>query len=240
MEKYYKISGLTVKMSSFGYTVERAEPYLTEPVENPDITIYSDWKALKECQPHLSEEDCEYMSTGASFYNQLLRFDGMLLHSSAAVMDGKAYLFSAPCGTGKSTHTTLWKKTFGEDKVQILNDDKPALRLEDGVWYAYGTPWSGKTDQNINARFPIAGICMLRQSPDNWIEPFSGSKAVFELLEQTARPSIAQARVLMLEILNKLMTSVPVWKMGCNMESEAAILSHKTMSEGWEKLNSNK
>lgn len=132
MPKYYKITGLTVEMESFGRTVTQAEPYLCEPVEQPDIRICSDWQRLKKIAGHLSDEDCEYLSSGGSFYNQLLKFDGMLLHSSAVVMDGYAYLFSAPCGTGKSTHTALWRKVFGEDRARILNDDKPALRFEDG------------------------------------------------------------------------------------------------------------
>ena len=232
MKQYYRISGLSVEMDSFGYTVEQAKPYLSEPVEKADIVIRSDWKTLKEQQPHLSEEDCEYLSTGASFYYQLLGFDGMLLHASAAVMDGEAYLFSAPCGTGKSTHTSLWRKVFGEDKVQILNDDKPALRLEDGKWYAYGTPWSGQTDQNLNIRVPLKGICMLHQSPENHIERFSGSRAVFALLEQTARPAGAAGRIRMLELLDKLMSTVPVWQMGCNMEDEAPRVSYEAMSGG--------
>ena len=237
MDKFYKISGLTVQMSTFGYTLERAKPYVSESADKPDIVIHSDWERLHREQPHLSEEDCEYMSTGASFYNQLLRFGGMLLHASAVMMDGKAYLFSAPCGTGKSTHTSLWKKAFGEDRAQILNDDKPALRFEDGKWYAYGTPWSGKTDQNLNARAELAGICMLCRSENNWIEPFGGKNAVFEILEQTARPGSPQARMIILELLNKLLTHVPVWKMGCNMDVEAAQLSHKTMFEGWKNKN---
>ena len=75
----------------------------------------------------------------------------MLLHSSAVVVDGYAYLFSADSGTGKSTHTGLWKQHFG-DRAYIINDDKPAIRKVDGEWYVFGTPWSGKTDTSVNPR----------------------------------------------------------------------------------------
>lgn len=231
MLQYYKVAGLTLQMDSFGYTVTQAEPYSCTSSAYPDIVIHSEWKNLKKRQPHLSDEDCEYLSTGGSFYYQLLKFDGMLLHASAAVIGGKAYLFSAPCGTGKSTHTALWKKTFGEDKVQILNDDKPALRLEEGVWYAYGTPWSGKTDQNINMKAPIAGICFLHQAKENEIKPFTGSKVIFSIFEQTARPRGAEERAKILELTGKLVEKVPIWQMGCNMNPEAAYLSYSTMSQ---------
>lgn len=230
MEQYYKIAGLTVKMESFGRTEEQAEPYRCAPGE-PDVIIRSDWQALRQRQPHLSDEDCEYLSTGGSFYRQLLKFDGMLLHASAVVVDGRAYLFSAPCGTGKSTHTQLWLRVFG-DRARILNDDKPALRLEDGVWYAYGTPWSGKHDISANIRVPVAGICFLRQAKENTIEPFAGVRAIFALLEQTARPAGADLRQQLMVLLDKLLTRVPVWQMGCNMDPQAALVSYEAMSAG--------
>lgn len=234
MKHYYKIAGLSVEMDSFGRTVAQAEPYLADQATldamgKPDIVITSDWERLKAAQPHLSEEDSEYLSTGSSFYRQLLQFDGMLLHSSAVVMDGKAYLFSAPCGTGKSTHTRLWQKVFGADRAQILNDDKPALRLEEGRFYAYGTPWSGKEKTSLNLRVPLAGVCILRRGEVNQIEPYGGAKAIHELLEQTVRPRDPRLMKL-LELLDTLLKTVPMWELKCNMQPEAAMVSYSAMS----------
>jgi len=230
MMNYYKIANLIIQMSTFGRTLSQAEPYRCEPAE-PDIVIQSNWQALQQAQPHLNDEDCEYLSTGGSFYRQLLNFDGMLLHASAVVLDGRAYLFSAPCGTGKSTHTKLWLKVFG-DRAYMLNDDKPALRFEDGAWYAYGTPWSGKHDISTNIRVPVAGICFLHQAKENTIRPFSGTKAIFALLEQTARPAGAALRLQLMTLLDKLLTNLPVWEMGCNMDPQAAQVSYEAMSGG--------
>lgn len=230
MTQYYKIAGLTVAMDSFGRTVEQAKPYLAEFFDNPDIVICSNWQTLKQSQPHLSDEDCEYLMSGGSFYQQLLKFDGMLLHSSAVVKDGKAYLFTAPCGIGKSTHTKLWIENFKD--AYILNDDKPALRLENGIFYAYGTPWSGKYDKSCNVGVPVAGICVLRRGKENKIEPYGGRKALYDMLEQTIRSKSSTLQGELLETLDKLMTNVPVWKMECNMEKEAAYLSYHTMSGG--------
>lgn len=227
----YRIAGLQVEMDSFGRTVTQAEPYRCEPFEKADIVIQSNWQGLKERAPHLSDENCEYLSTGSNFYRQLLQFDGMLLHSSAVMMDGKAYLFTAPCGTGKSTHTQLWLRVFG-DRARILNDDKPALRLENGVWYAYGTPWSGKTDQNVPARVPLVGICYLHRGEQNTIAPMGSREAVFSLMEQTVRSKRPERAGKMLELLDKLVSSVPVWKMNCNMDPQAAEVSYTAMSQG--------
>ncbi len=229
MKKCYRIAGLRVQMDTFGRTENQAVPYLSTPFEECDIEIRSNPAAMRTWAPNLSEDDLEYMGTGSSFYRQLLDFDGMLLHSSAVMVDGKAYLFSAPSGTGKSTHTQLWLRAFG-DRAKILNDDKPALRLEEGVWYAYGTPWSGKYDYSVNTKVPLAGICMLERGDGNKIAPYGGAKAVHDILAQTVRSADPAAMTKLLELLDKLVTTVPVWKLECNMDPEAAWVSYRAMS----------
>lgn len=231
MKKYYMIAGLKVEMDSFGKTVTQAEPYRCEPFEQADMVVQGHWKQIKEIAPYLPDESCEYMGTGSSFYQQLLNFEGMMIHASAVMMDGYAYLFAAPSGTGKSTHTQLWQKKFG-DKAQILNDDKPALRFENGRWYAYGTPWSGKTALNIPARVPLAGICYLLRGEENHIVPMGGKEAIYSLLEQTVRTKRPDLTIKMLELLDKLVSRVPIWKMKCNMDPQAAAVSFEAMSQG--------
>ena len=231
MERDYLIAGLRVRMDTYGRTAAQAEVYLTETAGDADLIITSAPEELQAKQPHLSLDDCEYLATGASFYRQLLKFDGMMLHSSAVIMDGYAYLFSAPCGTGKSTHTTMWREAFGYDRVLMLNDDKPALRLEDGRWYAYGTPWSGKTAQNTNVRVPLGGICVLTRGETNEIVPFGGTQAVLALLEQTARPASMEGRGRLLELVGSLLETVPVWKLKCTPTTDAARVSQRAMSE---------
>ena len=234
MEKIYKIAGLTVAMDSFGRTVKQAIPYLSNETDNIDIRIESAREIIRKRTKTLSDDDLEYIGTGAFFYRELLKFNGFQFHSSAVVMDGKAYLFSANSGTGKSTHTSLWLEKFGS-RAYILNDDKPALRLIDGIWYAFGTPWSGKNDISVNAGVPIAGICMLERGEQNAINPFSGKDAIFEIYVQSTRPKAAEYRIKLLELLDKLITQIPVWKLMCNMEPDAAVVSYEAMSgHKWE------
>lgn len=231
MDLYYRIAGLTVKMDSYGRNVRQAEPYRIEPCESVDIEVESPWPMLKEKYPNLSDEDGEYLYAGWNFYAKLINFGGMMLHASAVVVDGKAYIFSANSGTGKSTHTQLWLKKFG-DQAYILNDDKPAIRLEDGVWYAYGTPWSGKHDISVNTRVPVAGIAMIERGETNEIAPFGGAQAIQELFRQVNRPKGMEYRIKLLELLDKLFTMVPVWKLKCNMNPEAVEVSYSAMSKG--------
>lgn len=230
MEQYYKIAGLTVKMDTFGRTETQAIPFRTIKQNNVDIHVTSEFQQVKAQYPELSDDGCEVLGTGRNFYLKLLDFNGMMLHSCALVLDGKAYLFSAESGTGKSTHVCVWRQVFGDDKVRVLNDDKPALRLEDGVWYAYGTPWSGKSGQNLNLRVPLAGIAMLERGEKNEITPFSGRDAVSAVFRQCSKTKDPIQRMKILELLDKLMTQVPIWKLRCNMDPEAAIVAYEAMS----------
>ena len=230
MKQYYKIAGLSVEMESFGKTVEQAEAYLCEPCGEADIVIRSQWQAMKRRAPELSDESCEYLSTGASFYRQLIGFGGIMIHSSAVVVDDLAYVFCAPCGTGKSTHTALWLSEF--DGAYILNDDKPAIRIEEGGVFAYGTPWSGKTAQNVDKRVRLGGICILSRGEKNEICRTSSKDAIFGILSQTLRPRDAESINQVLSLIEKIMAVVPVWSLKCNMEPEAAHVSFDAMSAG--------
>lgn len=228
MVQYFKIAGLVVQMDTFGRTLEQATPYLCEKAE-PQIVIDTQKERLRFDSTELTLDDFEYVSTGGWFYRRLVEYSGFLLHSSAVVVDGRAYLFSAASGTGKSTHTQLWLDTFG-DRAYMLNDDKPAIRLEDGKWYAYGTPWSGKYDISRNERVPLAGICFLKRGGENVIRPFTGSAAVFAFLEQTLRPVNTVTRTKVINLVHKLVSDVPIWQLECNMDKEAAMVSYRAMS----------
>ncbi len=216
-------------MDSFGRTLEQSRPYQISGCPEVDIKIQSNISYVKNLLPRLSDDDCEYLATGKSFYTQLLDYNGMMLHSSAVVVDDKAYLFTANCGTGKSTHTNLWLQVFGK-RAYIINDDKPALRLEDGAWYVYGTPWSGKYDINANKRVSLAGIACIERGETNHIEPFVGIEAISAIFKQTTKSTEAIHRTKILELMDLLLSTVPVWKLRCNMDPDAARVSYETMS----------
>lgn len=224
----YKIADLAVQMDTFGRTLQQAEPYRIAD-EPADLTIHSNPEPLMQKNPHLSLEDCEYLSTGGSFYRQLVNFDGMMLHASSVVVDGRAYLFSAPCGTGKSTHVRLWLKLFGE-RAYILNDDKPALRIIDGTVYAYGTPWSGKDDCSRNARVELGGIAVVKRAVENSIRKLTPSEATFALMNQTARSISSEATQRYLQTIETIVETGKLYELSCNMDITAAKLSYETMS----------
>ncbi len=232
---YYDIAGLKVKMNNCGGRAEKqAIPYLAENQDenqDVDIDIFVDKKVVDkyvEAHPELNQDDWEYMLTGSEFYSQLVNFDGILLHSSCIVVDGVAYAFSANSGTGKSTHTQLWLKRFG-DRAYMLNDDKPALRIIDGKPYACGTPWSGKYDYSTPAVVPLGGICFLERSEENWIKPAETSKAIFNIFSQTVRRFGEIGMNKLMDNLDQLFRLVPIYSFGCNISDEAVDCSYNAM-----------
>lgn len=231
MTRIYNICGLAVECDfRFLTMTARAEKYLSGGAPEIRVPFQPEkFEWLKQQEPSLDDDNCEIICTTESFYMQLLGYGGFMLHSSAVVMDGGAYLFSAPSGTGKSTHTALWLELFGE-RAAILNDDKPAILLrEDGI-FACGTPWSGKSDLNLNLCVPLRGICVLERSPENFIEPLPAEKAVYALLNQTLRPEEPAAMSALLGHIDRVTENIPMWRMGCNISTEAAGLAYEVMS----------
>ncbi len=228
----YKIAELTVEMSPKHPTLLRqGVPYLFDFSGEAEVKVdFSEEfyaQKLKE-HPELTPDLVEYLWMGFGFYRKLVQYQGLMLHASALAYKGRAYLFSAPCGTGKSTHTSLWRKAFGEEVV-ILNDDKPALRQIDGVYHAFGTPFSGKTDQSVNIGVPLGGICILERSEENWIKRVSGKEVIFPIMHQTLRPPDEKNMDCLLANLDKLLRTVPIYRMGCNISLDAARLAYETM-----------
>ena len=217
-------------MDTFGKTEEQATPYLIPYECDTDVCVERYPAQFREKYQSVSDEDLEYMYSGMSFYKQLIDFEGIMLHSSAVVVDGRAYLFTADPGTGKSTHTELYLKEFGE-RAFILNDDKPAIRLEGDTFYAYGTPWSGKSDKSVNVRAPLAGVCILCRGEKNEIERVGARDAIIGIYAQTLRPQSKRYADKVLTLVEKLISTVPVWRLRCNMEQEAARVSYGAMSE---------
>ncbi len=178
----------------------------------------------KEVLPRLSTEEQEYFWTGQAFNIKLMDNNGMMLHSSCIEKDGYAYLFSADSGTGKSTHTQLWLKNL--PGTRIINDDKPALIKENDVWYACGTPFSGKTDQNLNIKIPVRAIVFLKRGIENKVSRISINDAIKLLFGQIIRSYREEVATKSLETIDSILRSVPVFSLECNMDDDAAFTSY--------------
>lgn len=226
-----KVAELIVELTPiFDLLKSRVAPYEYTGEREPDIRFdeitIRFYEEYHEKYPTLTIAECEYLCTGFYFYEKLLAFDGIMLHSSCVALDGRAYLFSADCGTGKSTHTHLWLKYL--PGAYIINDDKPALRFIDGRLLAFGSPWSGKTDESTYGGVEVDGIAFLYRG-ENGIAPLAPEKAIPLFFKQTNRFVYDDFTPLMLEMLDRVLTSVPLYELHCDMSREAVMTSYNGM-----------
>ncbi len=160
---------------------------------------------------------------------KMLDYDTILFHGSAISVDGQAYLFTAKSGTGKSTHTRLWRERFG-DRVVTVNDDKPLLKIEADRVLVCGTPWDGKHRISTNIMVPLKGLCVLTRDTVNHIEPLEVMDAMPMLLQQSHRPADPASVLKLLGLLEKLTKVTGLYRLGCNMDPEAAQVAFDGMN----------
>ena len=224
-----KIADLIADVPAAGGLAPRCEAYIWENNCQPDIVIQQQLYRHQR-YPDQAPEMVAYMESAFQFYKELVRFDGFYLHASAVVLDGKAYLFSGVSGAGKSTHTRHWQEEFGYGAV-VINDDKPALRRIDGVWYAYGTPWCGKDGINANQKAPVAGVCFLKKAERNRLRRLDPWEAVQRILGQTIyKFHSPEEHDRLLSHLEHFLENIPVYELENLPNAEAVRLSHSVMS----------
>ena len=239
-----RIAGQVMEAASlFDSTRDYCRAYLTE--EDPDTFAAVTPEDLIFEQSVLDEEAREegmkrrkfsdpFLDRAAiqrKMADHLLRHNTLMLHGSTVAVDGKAYLFTAKCGTGKSTHTRLWRETFGSRAVMV-NDDKPFLRLTDSGVLACGAPWSGKHGLDTNTTLPLQGICILERGETNEIFPITPEEALPMLLHQAHEPSDPALQAISRDLVHRLAAAIPLWRMRCTKDPAAAALAHTAMSNG--------
>lgn len=152
------------------------------------------------------------------------------IHGSCIVHGGRAYLFLGESGTGKSTHTRLWRE-FIEGST-LLNDDSPIIvSKEDGI-FIYGSPWSGKTPCYKAECYPLGGCVRLSQAPFNKMTQLSLLKA-YASLHPSCPPEFAYDDELYAGIsqtLDTILSKVPVYHLACLPNQEAANLSYQVLT----------
>ena len=162
------------------------------------------------------------------FAEYLLDRGVILFHGSTVWVDGQAYLFTARSGTGKSTHTRLWREVFGE-RAGMVNDDKPFLARQGNTVLAHGSPWSGKHGLDTNISLPLQGICLLERGAENTIRRATMEELIPMIsgYRSTDPQRIQQYQNLARQIL----ATVPLWQMNCNKDPEAARIAWDAMSK---------
>ena len=229
-------------ISLFDSTPQYFRAYLTE--DAPDFYITVNESDLRFQQAQLDQEALEegfrlrvftdpFLERAAiqqAFAEFLFDYNTLLLHGSTIAVDGNAYLFTAKSGTGKSTHTRLWREVFGPRAIMI-NDDKPFIKISDSAIEAFGSPWSGKHGLDTNISLPLSGICLLERGVENEICATTPEILLPMLIKQTYAPENPDKHSRLHTLVTELAQKTPLWHLFCNKSPEAAQLAYETMAK---------
>ncbi len=230
----------TIRMAEKNIQVNNKYDYIKDYCKNyivnnaaPDFIVQvSDDEILAEKSEEYSST-MGYLETLAVYRKiceRLVDDNIILVHSSVLMVDGQAVMFLAPSGTGKSTHSRLWRQVYGE-RVTMINDDKPlvSVRTDNNGTHltVYGTPWCGKHGIETNTSAPVKAIFILKRSETNYTKKLSPKEAFPYIYRQIYHPN---DEMLMKKILPLMLTfaqNVDIYELGCNMEEEAAKVAYR-------------
>lgn len=170
----------------------------------------------------------------------MLWFDRLTFHGACIEYGGRAYIFTAYSGTGKSTHIRLWGRYLGPD-VRIVNGDKPIIDLHDvDDIAAYGSPWCGKEGWQRNVRVPLGGICILHRAqpssagestaPRNTIRRATTDESIEDLINRIYLTDDPAQAAKATELLDRLISHVPVYVLTCDMSEDAVRTSFEGLT----------
>lgn len=236
-----KIAGHTGAVTSlFESTPQYFRSYLTDDPAEFSVTVtkemidFEQADLLEEAhrdgfRPRVfTDPFLERAAIQRAFAEFLFDYNILLYHGSAIAVDGEGYLFTAHSGTGKSTHTRLWKQVFG-DRAVMVNDDKPFLELTANSVMLHGSPWSGKHGLDANLCVSLKGLCILERGIENRIAPVSPETVLPMLQKQAYRPLSEAKEAAFLRLVDQLSAAVPLWKLACNKHPQAAELAFEAM-----------
>ena len=228
----YEFAGKTVEVNSLHEAVHRyCAAYRTDAPADFSVTITQEnieYERAREETPGHADEYLEELAVYRKVSEKMPYYDTILFHGSVIAVDGVAYVFTAKSGTGKSTHTALWRRLFG-DRAVMVNDDKPLLHIGDVVT-AYGTPYDGKHKLSNKIAVPLKAVCILERAEENSIVKITRSEAYPMLVQQAYRPADVVAMQKTLSLIDKMADTVGLFRLGCNMDPDAARVAYEGMN----------
>ena len=241
MTGIYKIADKLIKIDSLYDGIHKmchayaadGEPDITVTISPKDIELEREnaAKDQDDASAHLALFSDRYLETLAVYRKiakEMLSFNTFLFHGSAIELDGETYLFTAKSGTGKSTHTRLWRELFG-DRAVMINDDKPLIRVDENGATIFGTPWDGKHRLSTNKSSPLKAVCVLERGAENKIFLLTKKEAFPHVLVQRYHPDNGTDMIKTLSLADALCDKVKLCRLECNMDIEAARVSYEGM-----------
>lgn len=198
----------------------------------PDFSVKVTDEEIRNENENISGFSNGYLESLAVYRKiaeNLLDYDGFLMHGVVLEYDGCGVAFIAKSGTGKSTHAKLWCDMLGS-KCRIINGDKPLIRIKNGIPYAYGTPWSGKEGWHSNTCVPLKKLCFIERSLSNKCIPLNQSDVISYIINHIHVPD--RKRMLeIVDLLDDLIQHTESYVIRCKPEPEAAITAFREITK---------
>ena len=242
VEFILKLSDKNIKVSAlYKSTLAYCKGYLATGTDVDFTVEITEEDIQKEREIHLASGEypsdnipsdfLEPLALYRKIVELLLPHSYIMFHGSAIAVDGECYIFAALSGTGKSTHTRLWREYFG-DRAVMVNDDKPIISITDKGIFVHGTPWNGKHFLGANITMPLKAVCILERAEENSITRITKRDAFPMLYQQTYKPKNPTLLYKTINLIEKLADGVGLFRLGCNMDISAAKVSYEGMKKG--------
>ena len=226
-----RIAQLNIEILNRGKYIEKlCENYLTD-FDKADITVEVTKEEIAEEQTaNFSADYCEAIAVYRKIGAFLPNFNGFILHAATFRYKDRVIALLAAPGTGKSTHMRNWVSLFGNE-IEIINGDKPVVRLFDNIPFAFGTPWCGKEGLSKNVSAELTDICFIERGEENQTVRLKGEQIALRLLNQIAIPKGSANIVKTLDLVNLTLNNCRVWEIKCTADISSAVVSSKAILE---------
>ena len=227
---------LSQKLAGYGAQDLPADaPWISVRMSPEDIYAEKEYEAVILANYGLKVPDYEdgyfeMVSLFRKLLDRMLDWNIIYMHGSAVCIDGSGVLFTAPSGTGKSTHARLWREHF-KDRVVVINDDKPLIRISGDGIFVCGNPWNGKHGIGCQMEAPLRAVVRLRRGQTNSVRPVDTLEAMRDLYKATFHFQEKEKMQKVLPLLGDIMINVPCCRMDCTMDPEAAEVSYAGIAE---------
>lgn len=208
------------------YCVECSTPDISFSITQKEVEYE---RSIPDTQQSYTDEYLETLAALRKISEWLPRRNCLTCHGAAISYDDRGFLFTAPSGTGKSTHIRLWRKYLGSE-VKIINGDKPLLSVEANRIRIHGSPWAGKEGWQRNRSADMEAICFLEQASANKISRLSPEEGVDRLLHQIYLPVDQYSMEKTLEMLELLLKSIPLYLLRCDISEDAVRCSYELLT----------
>jgi len=169
-----------------------------------------------------AEDYAEYKALIGPASHVLLRSGCCIFHAVAFLWKGKAWLLTAPSGTGKSTQFFNWRRLFPTEIVMICGDHPVLEQRADGSVWVHPTHWNGKESMGSTAFAPLGGIVVLEQAGENRMERMTAHEALIPVLHEfCAMPETEEEIRTIFGLLDRMLGDHPVWKLS-NLGDDAS------------------